>query len=368
MTPPVLHVASGVLPCSRLMVAVLIAAQLTGCGLLRPEGMRSTGREHESRAGDSPTGNSQTGGRPTNTAFHVDAASQDGSAVVKTIGGMEFVPLDAGTFRMGAQPDAVSDQQTASEFPSHSVRLSRAFLLGRHEVTVGQFRRFAEATGYQTQVERTGTGANSLNLQTGGIQQRPATNWRSPGFAQTDDHPVVCVSWSDATAFCQWMSAQTGQVCRLPTEAEWEYACRSGNSTRYSTGDGPDSLQGYANFRDASYLALQPDATAAAPWSDGAQRTAAVGSYRANAWGLHDMHGNVGEWCADWFDADYYRSSPSLDPSGPRRAASWHSVRGGSWFNAAFSCRCSGRHDGIPTAASTTNGFRVLVEMPATVE
>ena len=364
MIDSVPNAARGAMQSGRLMVATLIAAQLTGCGLLRPESTRSTEREHDSQVSDLQPGDLQT-----DAASRVDPASGFGRRpVIQTIGGMEFVALEAGTFRMGAQPGAVSDQQTDSEFPSHAVRLSRGFLLGRHEVTVGQFRRFVEATGYQTQVERTGTGANSLNLQTGDIQQRPSTTWRSPGFAQTDDHPVVCVSWSDATAFCAWMSAQTGQVCRLPTEAEWEYACRSGSSTRYCTGDAPASLKGYANFRDASFLALQPAATAAAPWTDGAQRTAVVGSYRANTWGLHDMHGNVGEWCSDWFDADYYGVSPSVDPTGPRQATLWHSVRGGSWFNAAFSCRCSGRHDGIPTAASTTNGFRVLVELPTVVE
>ncbi|MCR9198593.1 MAG: formylglycine-generating enzyme family protein [Planctomycetaceae bacterium] len=359
MPDPVSNAACRPLHCGRLLVAALIAAQLTGCGLLRPEVNSSTRRED----------NVPTGERPSGAASQADSGSRLGRpSDIQTIGGMEFVPLEAGTFRMGAQPNAVSDKQTASEFPPHSVSLSRGFLLGRYEVTVGQFRRFVEATGYRTQVERTGTGANSLNLQTGGIQQQPATSWHSPGFAQTDNHPVVCVSWGDATAFCEWMTAQTGQICRLPTEAEWEYACRGGNAARYSTGDAPASLQGYANVRDSAFLTLQPEATAAAPWTDGAQRTAAVGSYRANAWGLHDMHGNVGEWCSDWFDANYYSSTARVDPTGPRQATAWHSVRGGSWFNAAFSCRCSGRHDGIPTAASTTNGFRVLVEGPVIAE
>lgn len=279
------------------------------------------------------------------------------------IGGIALQRIAAGEFVMGAVPGDDVSQYTIGEHPRHRVAISRDFYLSRFETTVGQFREFVDATDYQTEVERSGLGANSLNHETGEVQQLPTTTWRSPGFAQTDDHPVICVSWYDAIAFCEWLSTTHQRRFRLPTEAEWEYSCRAGSDTRYSTGDNPMSLQGHANVGDQTLLKNFSLAGGTAPWSDGFAYTAEVGKFLANNFGVYDMHGNVGEWCQDWYSSDFYQQSPTVDPNGPATPTMWHSVRGGSWYNAAFSCRSSGRHDAIETAPSTTNGFRVLLEL-----
>ena len=120
------------------------------------------------------------------------------------------------------------------------------------------------------------------------------------GFEQTDEHPVVNVSWNDALAFCRWLSKKEGKICRLPTEAEWEYACRAGSTTRYCFGDDASDLGEYAWYGANSDRKTHP-----------------VGTKKPNAWGLYDMHGNAWEWCADGYDAEYYEKSPTDDPTGP---------------------------------------------------
>ncbi|MEO2017902.1 MAG: formylglycine-generating enzyme family protein [Fuerstiella sp.] len=265
----------------------------------------------------------------------------------------------AGSFVMGAVAGEPVDEYSRCEHPAHTVTISRDFFLGRNEVSVGQFRQFVESTGYVTEAEQLKVGANSLNLQTGAVQQLSETVWHEPGFPQTDDHPVVCVSWNDAHAFCGWLSQTNNATFRLPTEAEWEYACRAGTQTKYYTGSDPASLRGHANFRDAALQDVFQLAEAIAPWSDGSAFTSPVGRFSPNAFGLLDMHGNVGEWCQDWYSSAHYTVVSATDPTGPPQPTAWHAVKGGSWYNSAHSCRCSGRHDGIETAASTTNGFRV---------
>jgi formylglycine-generating enzyme required for sulfatase activity len=253
-------------------------------------------------------------------------------------------------------------QYSRCEGPQHRVRIRQPFLMSKFEITVRQFRTFAESTGYQTDAERSGEGVNGLDVQSGQVVQRPQCIWTNPGFEQQDDHPVVCVSWHDAAAFCRWLTQQTGRNCRLPTEAEWEYCCRGRSQTTYFTGDDAELLKTAANCGDQSLTEVCSAASSTANWNDTFAFTAPVGSFSANAFGLHDMHGNVGEWCQDWFDATYYTEAEVDDPTGPERPTQWRVVRGGSWYNAPASCRSSGRHDGIATAASTTNGFRIVVE------
>ena len=277
------------------------------------------------------------------------------------VGGIMFVRIPAGSFIMGARAGQPVDEYSRCEHPAHKVTISNDFFLGRDEVSVDQFREFVDSTGYVTEAEHLKLGANSLNLETGAVQQLPETVWYDPGFPQTDDHPVVCVSWNDAHAFCGWLSQTHKATFRLPTEAEWEYACRAGTQTKYFTGNAPTTLRGYANFRDASLRDVFQLAKVVAPWSDGSAFTSAVGQFVPNAFGLRDMHGNVGEWCQDWYSSGYYTLLSVTDPTGPSQSTAWHVVKGGSWYNSAHSCRCSGRHDGIETAASTTNGFRVCL-------
>src|SRR5581483_3890845 len=160
--------------------------------------------------------------------------------------------------------------------------------------------------------------------------------WRTPGFPQDDDHPVVCVSWNDAAAFCAWLTRAAGRVYRLPTEAEWEYACRAGTTTPFHFGEslGP---------AEANIDGAQP--YGGAPPGPSRGGTTRVGSYPANGFGLHDMHGNVYEWCGDWYDPGYYAVSDGRDPRGPA-SGSERCVRGGAWNTAAVRCRSGCRKGG----------------------
>ncbi len=149
--------------------------------------------------------------------------------------GMKLVLIPAGTFLMGS-PDEDKDAR-GDETPPHPVRITRPFYLGATEVTRGQFRRFVDDAGYQTEAEKDGKGGLGWNEETKKFEQNPRYTWQNPGFEQTDEHPVVNVTWNDAVAFAQWLSRKEGKTYRLPTEAEWEYACRAGTTTRFSNGD-----------------------------------------------------------------------------------------------------------------------------------
>src|SRR5262249_43417890 len=153
--------------------------------------------------------------------------------------------------------------------------------------------------------------------------------WQRPGFPQDDTHPVVWVSWDDAKAFCAWLrQTEPGRVYRLPSEAEWEYACRAGAREAYPFHVGRPLLSlssTQANFHGKGHygrVVAEPNL----------ERTTPVGSYPPNGWGLYDMHGNVWEWCADWHRSDYYPRSPRQDPTGPT-GGSDRVIRGGCWFN-----------------------------------
>jgi formylglycine-generating enzyme required for sulfatase activity len=256
--------------------------------------------------------------------------------------GMKLVLIPSGEFLMGS-PDSDKDAED-DEKPQHRVQITRPFYLGATEVTVGQFRRFVEQTGYRTEAERDGEGGRGLNEAKQRFERDPKYTWRNPGFAQTDDHPVVNVSWNDAIAFCDWLSGLDGlkpfdhvharrpwdgEGYRLPTEAEWEYACRSGTTTRYQSGDDPETLATVGNIADGTARAKCSSWTWAIAAQDGYVYTAPVGRFRANAFGLYDMHGNVLEWCWDWYDADYYKKAPGADPLSSSQA-DLRVIRGGA--------------------------------------
>jgi formylglycine-generating enzyme required for sulfatase activity len=179
------------------------------------------------------------------------------------------------------------------------------------------------------------------------------------GYVQTDKHPVVCVSWNDAVAFCKWLSGKEGKTYRLPTEAEWEYACRAGTKTRYFSGDDPRTLADVANTADAAakgklelHFALKA--------SDGYAFTAPVGQLKPNAFGLYDMQGNAWQWCADWYGKNYYGKSPLDTPRGPdygdRRV-----VRGGTWCYWPNDARSAKRAGNSPNDRLDITGFRVAL-------
>jgi len=253
--------------------------------------------------------------------------------------GMKFVLVPSGEFMMGSDesPEALAEAypqygrerfvELADEAPVHKVRITRPFYLGQHEVTVGQFRRFVEASGYQPESEADGTGGYGYNpdydpekSERGDAFEgrNPKYSWRNPGFKQGDDHPVVNVTWNDAVAMSKWLSEKEGEKYRLPTEAEWEYAARAGTRTRYHSGNDPQSLLKVANTFAADTKMYWPQwKQYALEGGDGFEFTAPVGSFAPNALGLYDMHGNAWEWVADWYDDNYYAKSPSYDPLGP---------------------------------------------------
>jgi sulfatase modifying factor 1 len=271
--------------------------------------------------------------------------------------GMRLVGIPAGKFWMGSPDD---EEGRLSNETLHEVEITQPFYMGAHEVTVGQFRQFVEATGYKTTAETDGQGANGWNEQKKEVEHGTQYNWKNPGFPQTDNHPVVLVSWNDAKAFCDWLSQKEGRVYRLPTEAEWEYACRAGTNTRYHSGDDPDSLAAYGNISDQSALKLFPWWQALSV-SDGNVFPAAVGSYQPNAWGLYDMHGNALEWCADWYWD--YNKQDVVDPKGPN-ISSMKVTRGGSWVDFPMQCRSASRYPLAPSDYTFSLGFRVVLENP----
>ena len=183
-------------------------------------------------------------------------------------------------------------------------------------------------------------------------------SWQNAGFEQTDEHPVVNVSWNDAVEFCKWLSRKEGKTYRLPTEAEWEYACRAGTTTRYYSGDDPETLAKVGNVADATAKAKFPDWTCTIKASDGYVFTAPVGKFKPNSFGLYDMHGNAWQWCADWYGAEYYAKSPVDDPAGPD-SGNVRVLRGGSWCRWPLSSRSATRYRYSPDFRYGYAGFRV---------
>ena len=273
---------------------------------------------------------------------------------------LELVWIAPGTFLLGSP---VTEEGRDKDEMQHEVTLTRGFWMGKYEITVGQFKRFVEESGYQTTAERKAAGAAHSD-QNGKKAESENKSWRNTGFAQTDAHPVALVSWEDAQAFCEWISKKAGGTFRLPTEAQWEYACRAGTTTARPTGDSDTSLLGRANLPDVSdgRIAQNPDALL---WRDGYEYTAPVGSFEANAWGLHDMLGNVWEWCADYYNLDFYERSPREDPENTKKEVC-RVLRGGSWDYTPWLCRSANRAGGSPSDRfGFGRGFRVVRVMPA---
>src|SRR3989344_316580 len=284
--------------------------------------------------------------------------------------GMVFQQVPAGRFTMGGvePPDTLARAypslearrftELTDEGPAHTVHIRRAFYLGRHEGTVGQVQRFLEASGYIAQYDPATTQRGDA------FEGRdPRYSWRIPGFAQGQDHPVVNVTWNDAQALAQWLSRTEGHHYRLPTEAEWEYACRAGTRTRYPHGDDPQGLLHTANTFDQEVAPLWPRwQQHALAGSDGHVFTAPVGSYAPNAFGLHDMLGNAWEWVSDWHGDTYYAHSPRNDPQGPADGTV-RVRRGGSWHTWSFYARCGYRNWNSPQTRYTLVGMRLVREI-----
>jgi sulfatase modifying factor 1 len=293
----------------------------------------------------------------------------NGAAAEATVNsiGMKLVRIPPGEFEMGSPANEAG--HAANEGPVHHVRITRPFEMGAHEVTNAQFRAFAEVTAYETEAQLDVEGGIGLGID---FERAVAVrdvhaDWRNPGFPgflPGPDHPVLLVSWQDAEAFCRWLSAKEGRTYRLPTEAEWEYAARAGTKAPWWTGGDPAALATAANTADAALRTKVPRARWSADWADGHAFLAPVGSFAPNAFALHDMHGNVWEWCLDWYGADTYATSPVDDPQGPA-TGSFHAVRGGSWWNDAAANRSAQRLSWKPMFRfSLLTGFRVVREVP----
>jgi formylglycine-generating enzyme required for sulfatase activity len=276
--------------------------------------------------------------------------------------GMKLVSIPAGEFEMGSP----SDDQDASdnEKPQHRVRISKPFYLGMHEVTVVDFLRFYHAAKYKIQTEKDGHGLGYTGKGKDPSEFRPEfVPWHT-GFDQGHDHPVVMVSWNDAQAFCQWLSKKEGQTYRLPTEAEWEYACRAGTNTRYAFGNESTQLAAAGNVADASLKRTNSWFSFAAAYDDQFRFTAPVGSFRPNAFGLYDMHGNASEWCQDWYEDKYYGKLAGLtvDPKGATNDHRSHVYRGGSWSESGKKTRSAARYRTSSETCTYGIGFRVALE------
>jgi formylglycine-generating enzyme required for sulfatase activity len=291
-------------------------------------------------------GTTQAGFGPSSTGVAAEAE------LTNSIG-MKLLWIPPGVFLMGS---AIRDDDLTGDEKPHRVRIARPFYLSAHEVTVAQFRRFVAATGRQTEAQKSARYNGGGTAYPGLFEHKARLTWSEPGFPQKENHPAVHVSWNDAHAFCQWLSSIEGMEYRLPTEAEWEYACRAGSTTRFSTGDDTRSVRAIANLWEGGpgqvYASAEP--------RDGFLYTSPVGSFPANDFGLCDMHGNVWEWCADGYRADYYRESPSTDPQGPAEATQ-RVMRGGSFCLEPRHARCANRVAGPPSFHSYDSGFRVAL-------
>ena len=282
--------------------------------------------------------------------------------------GMTFVLVPPGTFLMGSPADEPGHNLSGyDESPRHSVTLTRPFYLSKYETTVSQFRAFVEATKYVTDIEKKGGG--NAHDEKAVWKHRPGTQWRKPGFAGPfkleDKHPVVHVSHTDSREFCKWLQARTkaaGITFDLPTEAQWEWACRAGAGARFWWGPDEDKTGQVANVGDRALKRVHPDwPRAIMPMDDGHAFLAPVGSYRANPFRLHDMLGNVWEFCSTRFGP--YSKEPVTDPMGgdPKRG---FAVRGGGWSNIADDVRCASRNADPPHFGHSNLGFRVAISLP----
>jgi len=274
--------------------------------------------------------------------------------------GVRLAYIPAGKFGMGSPKD---EPKREAQEKRHEVVLTKDFYLGVHEVTVGQFRAFVSDSGYMTEATRDGEGSWGIT-STGKFERDAKYNWKNPGFEQTDNHPVVDVSWRDAKAFCEWLSEKEKKTYRLPTEAEWEYACRAGTKTAYSFGDDPQDLLTTGNAADATARQTFKAWSLGIKGKDSYAYSAPVGQFKPNRFGLYDMHGNVWEWCEDWYDPTGYSGQRQTDPKGP--ASGERRVhRGGGWSSAPERCRSAsriGRHHS--TYRGCYLGFRIVLGSP----
>jgi formylglycine-generating enzyme required for sulfatase activity len=272
----------------------------------------------------------------------------------------EMIVVTSGSFTMGSPSNETGRE--SDEGPQHSVTYSRAFAVGKFEVTVDQFAVFVSDTGYDAG-SKCWTGDDEDRSR----KERSGRSWRNPGFSQSGSHPVTCINWNDAKAYVAWLSRKTGKAYRLLTEAEWEYAARAGTGSRYSFGDSESDLCRNGNGADQTakmamiWGNLRPSYESILPFlscEDGYAYTAPIGSFLANGFGLHDMHGNVLEWVEDCYRDDYV-DAPADGSASVNGDCGLRIQRGGKWFAKPNLVRSASRSASLLSTRSDVLGFRV---------
>ena len=254
---------------------------------------------------------------------------------------LELVVVPAGEYRMGS-PSGEAGRWNR-EGPVHRVEIGERLAVGVYEVTVGQWRRFVGETGYSA-------GDGCWTYEEGEWEEHSSRNWERPGFSQDEGHPVVCVSWKDAQAYVEWLSRKTGKGYRLLSESEWEYVARGGTETAFHTGETISTEQAnyngnsiYGRGRRGSYR----------------RKTVEVGSFGANGFGLHDVHGNVWEWVEDCWNWSY-DGAPADGSAWTRGDCGRRVLRGGSWYNYPRDLRSANRNRNSIGNRSRYVGFRIV--------
>jgi formylglycine-generating enzyme required for sulfatase activity len=285
------------------------------------------------------------------TTLESDKVKFKVTAAIKSTMPDNMVFVKGGTFQMGSN-------ESDDEKPIHRVTLDD-FHIGKYEVTVAEFEKFITATGYKTDAEK-GDGSY---IYTTTWENKAGIYWKHDAKgnlrSRSDyNHPVIHVSWNDATAYCKWLQETTGKGHRLPTEAEWEYAARGGNQPKghkYAGINDESSLHRYANFADKN----TDFSWSVKSQNDNYAYTAPVGKYLSNELDIYDISGNVWEWCSDWYSSDYYKNSSFNNPKGANSGTSCV-LRGGAWSSKPAYCRITSRSSSTLTYRSYGIGFRVV--------
>jgi formylglycine-generating enzyme required for sulfatase activity len=275
----------------------------------------------------------------------------------------EMVSIPPGRFTMGVPPgeeerEGVPEPRQGRSTPQHRVSIGHAFAIGKFDVTRAEFATFISATGYQTGDSKC-VVLHKVDDRWKSDEQ-PGYSWRDPGFPQTDQHPVVCVSWDDAKAYVAWLSRRTGYTYRLPTEAEWEYAARAGSQAPRFWGEDREQICAYANVADVTNAStLNAPVGAKAQCSDGYAFTAPVGSFQPNQFGLYDMLGNVWQWQEDCWN-ETYQGAPSDGSAWTTGDCGKRVERGGAWDVNPRYVRSGSRIRDDSVNRNSTFGFRVV--------